>query len=388
MIRDTNEEVSIGRLIPINPKRFFNKASRLAPIGMSSPIRSLPKFELKYSGEDTTRPSKLSSLKYNYRFHAGWIGVLALVLTIPVTWPEPIEGLVYEGEVWGDVRAEGYIWGEHVAEHDHVYVSQILPGDGERLHATVTNVSSVRLLDPPHGNRIDSTVVCENGTFEIIAEEDPRYRSSIMGQWWDVDFDCVYAEFNGTFEGTHDEYWPIENVSWVEGSANIRHDPKASYDISIDDCIVIIDGIEYVNASWLFIPEGETATITIGGSHNMRVGSGLFPHINGTLEVDEFNHLDGFWTDKYQTIKFGGDDIEVRTTQASVWFEHWGESYDPWIIEVTASSGTEIEISETSKIPIAISVILVILLLVFIGLTLREFVLGLKHGSDDGSRLQ
>lgn len=302
-------------------------------------------------------------LKRHKVISIGIIIIAFLTILELVTWPESTADLSYEGEVWGDLTAEGYIWGHQRSDHDFCCVSQYASMCEETLTISVTNVSRVRLFDPPDGDRINKTVDCINSTFVIIPEPEPRYDSSVNGDWHDIDVRCVFSDFNGTFEGTDTEYYDRKWVSRIWGTARVIHDESASYDIDIDDCIVIIDGIEYVNSSWLYIPEGEVANLTITGRGGIGVGTNLHPHINGTLEVDDFVRLKIGFNDEYQKILFDGEDIEVRTIRSSYEFSHWGHVYEPWVIEITVPEGTEVEIQEIAKLPIGINIVLMVVII-------------------------
>jgi hypothetical protein len=292
---------------------------------------------------------------------------------LPITQAESTSKRTYEGEVWGDLTAEGFIWGDYKGEHEYIDYRVWSYQEGDGLWVNVTNVSQVWLFYSPHGERINVTVVPENKSFEIFMT-----RGSIYGYWWDLDVHCVYTDFNGTFEGTDDAYYPIETIPWIRGTASIRHDPSESYDIRARDCIVVIDGIQYENASALSIPENETAHVSIQGKGGLRVRYGLFPIINGTLEINNFRKTEGHYTYQYKTIRFTGNNIEVRTTQHSDWWDHWGEGYDPWVIEVSVPpdcivEGSVEKIDNRPPLYWALIFIICFLIILCVIMALREF---------------
>ena len=178
---------------------------------MARQIRTPPPIE--YRRVHVRKSGRLSPLVSNRRLTALLSIAIVLGLLLSIAWPESTSDRTYEGEVWGDLRAEGFIWGEHRAEHDRIYFRHRSDVEGEGLRANVTNVSSIRLFDPPDGDRINVTVECLNRSFVIIADN-----ASIRCTAWDVDFRCIYQEFNSTFPGVNIEYWPDEpSGGWRAG---------------------------------------------------------------------------------------------------------------------------------------------------------------------------
>ncbi len=210
-----------------------------------------------------------------------------------------------------------------------------------------------------------------NETVQIVANN-----GGFSGQFWDLDFHCVYREFNGTFEGDEYEYYPKDTASWVEGRSLLRHNESRDWDLHLRDCRVIVDEIEYQVGfeGHLIIPEGETAVVTVQGSGNLRVDSGFHPHINGTLTIENFLRVDGLWSDEYERIRFDGNDIRVRTTQESRYTSGGGpfSSFDQWGIEISVHQGTNVEITEPGKLPLWTVYIMLGVSVVLFVITIRE----------------
>jgi hypothetical protein len=168
----------------------------------------------------------------------------------------------------------------------------------------------------------------------------------------DVDVHCTYIEFNGTFEDDTTPYYPMNRVSSIVGTAVVVHNDSLEEDFWLSSCPVVIDGIQY-GAHLLDIPDGQEANVSSHGSGHMRVGDSLYPHIDGTLEVDRFVNLEDRGSDTYQTIRFRGDDIEVRTIDTSAYGTGGPFAfYDPWVIEVTVPRDATVEIEEPLKVPL------------------------------------
>ncbi len=297
--------------------------------------------------------------------------VMALVLALAIlltSWPEGAKGRVYEGELWGDLEAEGYIWGEQKAEHD--YVSFWL-GD---MTVNVTNVSVVWLSDPPFGERINNTVECHNRSLTIVSRPDDF--GFFTGNCWDIDMRCVYSDFNGTFVDKTDSYFPDYNVSWLEGHASVRHDGSIEWDIELYGCNVIIDGVVYESASYVRVGDGERAEVTVRGAGDIYFVSPLFPHINGTLRMENFEHVEDGHSDRYQQLVIKGKDIALRTVNPSESGSgggpFGGTFYIPWAVEISASQDASIDIVETFKLPIyAELVVITVIAILAIGILIR-----------------
>ena len=157
----------------------------------------------------------------------------------------------------------------------------------------------------------------------------------------------------------------------VEGHGNLVHGEYHRWDITLYDCVVVVDGVEYLGIDSLFIPEDETPYVEVRGDigrrGNIGAGRGLHPHVNGTLEVENFLHVKGGRSQLYHRIRFEGEDISIRTTAHSqygtggpfAWF-------DQWAIEVSISPDTAVEIEEAADTPLWVEAILIALLAIMI----------------------
>jgi len=273
--------------------------------------------------------------------------LIALVILL-ISWPEGAKDRVYEGELWGDLEAEGYIWGEQKAEHGYVSF-----GLGD-MTVNITNVSEVWLFDRPFGERINRTIECQNRSLTIVSRPDDF--GVFTGNCWDIDMRCVYSGFNGTFGDKTDPYYPDYNVSWLEGHASIRHDDPLEWDIELGGCDVIIDGVVYEFVDHLCVGDGDNANVTVRGAGSVYYGSPLFPHINGTLKIKNFEHLKDGDSDRYQQLVIKGEDIALRTVNPSNYASGGGPifntAYDPWEVEISTSQDASIDIFEAFKLPI------------------------------------
>ena len=303
--------------------------------------------------EDTTLPGRFRHTQVNAFMsrrgnrHLVMALMLALVILL-TTWPEDAEDRVYEGELWGDLEAEGYIWGEQKAEYD--YVSFWL-GD---MTVNVTNVSAVWLSDPPFGERINSTVECHNRSLTIVSRSDDF--GWYAGYCWDIDMRCVYSDFNGTFVDKTDSYFPDYNVSWMEGHASVRHNDSLDADIALYGCNITIDGVVYESASYVRVVSGDNVQVSVRGAGSVYFVSPMFPHINGTLRMENFKHVENGHSDRYQQLVIKGKDIALRTVNpsdsGSGGGPFGGTFYSPWEVEVSASQDASIDIFEAFKLPI------------------------------------
>lgn len=273
-------------------------------------------------------------------------GIALLVLIIVTTWPISFADLtgerVFQGEVWGDLTAEGEIWGECQSDLERVWLGHWTQGGGTGLRANVTNVSRVWLESNRLGTNI--SVNCSKGSFVVIADN-----GSFGAYLSDLDIRCEYQEFSGTFPGEGEDYYPDCIVSTVEGQGTLVHGEDHRWDISMRDCVVIVDGVEYHDVDSLFIPDDEAPLVEIRGAvgqiGNLDVSSVLHPHVRGTLEVEDFYHETGGRTRHYKLIRFEGEDISIK---------HSGNSrsgtggpfewFDQWSIDVTISDDATVEV--------------------------------------------
>jgi hypothetical protein len=296
-------------------------------------------------------------------------GMIILLTTILVTWPSTVEDpsgdLVFEGEVWGDLSTEGDIWGENVPEHDWVYIRH--SGRDGGLLINVTNVSNLWLFDLHTDTNI--SVPCNNNSFIVVADN-----GNFNAYLSNLEFECEYLEFIGIYPGDTDTYSPDFTVISVEGHGNLVHGEYHGWDIQLDDCRVVVDGVEYHDIDSIFIPEDETPYVEVWGSVGTHgnIHTSFPPHVNGTLVVVNFLHIKDGRTQMYDRIKFEGEDIFI---------DHNGRSqygtggpfpfYDPWTIEVTISPDTTVEIWEADDTPLWVEAILIGLLLIIVLYTIR-----------------
>jgi hypothetical protein len=301
------------------------------------------------------------------------IGIILVLVTIIFTWPstveDPSEDRVFQGEVWGDLTTDGEIWGKAESPLDMVSLNHWSMDEAGELRVNVTNVSNIWLVD--YSQETNVSVPCQNGSFLIIADN-----GGFGAYLSDLAFTCEYQEFSVSFLGDNEVYSPVHLVTSVEGHGNLVHGEYHRWDITLDDCVVVVDGIEYPDANCLFIPEGETPYVeVVGGIGDMGgigVWSGLHPHVNGTLVVDDFLHEKDGRTQMYQSILFRGDDIFIQhsgppqygTGGPFPWFEQWS-------IEVTISADTTVSIEEATDTPLWVEAILITLFIVLVIYTIR-----------------
>lgn len=304
---------------------------------------------------------------------------IIMLSLIPITWPEPTAPRTYEGEVWGDLRANGRIWGEmHEAQGWVGVWHWTTDGGGGSLRVDVTNVSRVRLVDRHDGE--DVWVNCTNGTFEINADE-----SNFYSQWSDIDLHYTYMEYNCTFGSDTSDYNLLSRLSSIDGTALVTHNESLDEDFSVNGCSVTIDGSEYEGAHSLLIPDGEEGIVSIHGSGHMRTYDDAFPpHIDGTLEVDRFVDHKGLRSDTFQAILFRGEDIGLRTINPIDYNGDggWFGSSDPWEIEVTVPKDATVEIHESLKTPLWVDYVLMGSMAAVLVLIYREHARGRKRPQD------
>lgn len=182
---------------------------------------------------------------------------------------------------------------------------------------------------------------------------------------WDVDFYCVYGGFNGTAVSDEEEYWPEYDVSWLEGHASVIHNDSMDYDIEMFDCLVIIDGVTYERVDHLSIAEGDVAELSVRGRCSVGFDGGLYPHINGSLRIDNFLRYERDSQDTYQSLVLKGDDIPLRTID----LPNTGSGgifsfFDQWVVEVTASPDATVEIVEPLKLPLYVEPFIIAVIVV------------------------
>ena len=338
---------------------------------MSSRVRSPPAIGYKLEYVEVHDPrARRPIISGRQRVLLLLAGVIILIITILVTWPSTVEDptgdLVFEGEVWGDLTTEGAIWGEHVSELDHVSLRHWSDGGGEGLRVNVTNVSNVWLFDYPSDTNI--SVPCENSSFVVIADN-----GTFGAYLTDLEFECEYQEFIGLFPGDEENYWPQYLVTSVEGHGNLVHGEYHRWDITLRDCVVVVDGVEYLGIDSLFIPEDETPYVEVWGSvgNQGNLRTGLHPHVNGTLVVENFLHEKDGRSQLYQRITFEGEDISIRTTAISQYGTGGSFNlFDQWAIEVTISPDTTVEIEEAVDTPLWVEAIYIALLVIMVYYTI------------------
>ena len=338
---------------------------------MSSRVRSPPAigYKLEYVEVHDPRPRR-PIISGRQRVLLLLAGMIILIITILITWPSTVEDptgdLVFEGEVWGDLTTEGEIWGESVSELDVVSIRHWSEGGGEGLRVNVTNVSNLWLEDYQSDSNV--SVPCENRSFVIIADNG-RFTAYLS----DLEFECEYQEFIGIFPGDEEEYYPECIVTSVEGHGYLVHGEYHRWDITLGDCVVVVDGVEYLGIDSLFIPEDETPYVEVRGSvgNQGNLRTGLHPHVNGTLVVENFLHEKDGRSQLYQRITFEGEDISIRTTVYSQ-YGTGGMNYffDQWAIEVTISPDTTVEIEEAADTPLWVEAILIALLVIMVYYTI------------------
>ncbi len=351
---------------------------------MTSRVRSPPPIEFRHVPVmgpiyEDTRPNKRDRQRRIFLY----VSIILLSFTILLTWPSTVEDptgdTVFEGEVWGDLTVDGEIWGEHVSDLDNVYLRHWSDGGGV-LRVNVINVSQVGLF--PGGDGTTLTVPCENRSFMIIADN-----GSFDAYLSDLEFECVYQEFSGSYPGYEEVYKPDVLVTSVEGHGIFVQEestnPYRRGDVTLDDCVVVVNGVEYHQIAGIDIPEDETPYVEvrgdIGSRGSIRVGRGLDPRVNGTLVVENFLHEKDGRSQMYRRISFEGEDILIHQTGYSdygtggmfKWFEQWG-------IEVILSSDTTVDIDETSSTFIWAEMILIALLIALLIYT-RNFLRQLRN---------
>ena len=289
-------------------------------------------------------------------------GVLVLLVIVEWTWPPAEKDLrgdrVFEGEVWGDLTTEGEIWGECVSDLELVGLDRWSTGGGIGLRVNVTNLSNVWLYSYRHDFNV--SVPCMNRSFLVIADN-----GSFIAYLSDLDIRCEYLEFSGTFPGDEEDYFPDYTVSSVEGRGTLVHGEYHRWDMSLDDCLVVIDGIEYRDVDSVFINESDHPLVTIRGDigqqGNIRVGRILHPHVNGTVVVENLLLEEGGRSRLCDRVRFEGEDILIEHSGGSqygtggpfAWF-------DQWSIRVTLSGNATVDIDLAPSTPLWVEVVLII----------------------------
>jgi hypothetical protein len=146
----------------------------------------------------------------------------------------------------------------------------------------------------------------------------------------------------------------------------------------LDTCTVTVGHHKYYGMDDLFIPDEERAYVEIEGHVGPRGGisTGLRPHVNGSLEVEDFLHEKGGRSQWYDRITFEGEDIYIQHSGGSqsgtggtwAWF-------DQWTINVSVSPDTTVEIEEAWYVPVWMEMLLIMglaLLVVFTFKTWRD----------------
>jgi hypothetical protein len=301
-------------------------------------------------------PSRASRLLANERAVMAITMVVLVVLGTVLIWPESTDELVYEGEVWGDFRAEGNLTGRQVEEDGEVFIHANPTLGSEGVRAVVSNLTGVHLRTLGTPRNVDMDVPLPNGTFEVLVTD-----GSLEGAGWDMDLRCVYSDLNGSFPGTTVQYRPDMSVSSVNGTASIR--PGSAFALYVSSGICTIDGTVHIGVIQIDLLQNETAEVNITGRGSIRVGTGFHPHINGTLTIWDFKRYKGWWSDDLDSIFFEGPDIEVAFGEGADWEEGVTLPYSPWTMEVTIQHGTIVRTSEDlSTAQLAIYLMVLVLL--------------------------
>ncbi len=349
---------------------------------MTSRVRSPPTSPYRMARVvDAGGPSRGWVITSRTRLAVLVVAVVVLVVLVISAWPDRYEDVssdeVFEGEVWGDLTTVGDIWGRYDSEFERVDLRFWGSGGGDALRVWVSNVSVVSLLD--RHDETNVSVPCNNGTFMIITSY-----GSVNVCLSDLEFSCVFREYTGTFPGEDEVYGPRKSVSFVEGHGHLTNGRAIEWyhhdGFELDGCSVIVDGFTYREVDLLLIPDGETAYIEVEGAvgpmGGMRVPGDNAPHVNGSLEIEDFLLKRGERSMMYDRIMFEGEDIFIRTTQISdfgtggpfAWF-------DQWTVEVTLSEDVTVEAEPAPVTPwwvIAVLILLIIILCLAIVTTVHR----------------
>ena len=287
--------------------------------------------------------------------------VIVLVIVVVLTWPARYHDIsgnrVFEGEVWGDLTTEGEIWGECDSDLEYVSVRHWSRDGGTGLRAYVSNVSHIWLFS--YRTDTNVSIPCDDESFMIIADN-----GSFGAYLSNVKFWCEYEDFSGTFPGDEDDYYPDYNVSSIEGYGHVVHGQYHRYDITLNDCIILVNGSYHQDIDSIFVPEDENPLMEVEGQvgpeGSFRVFSALHPRVNGTVEVEDFLlTMPGRPSRSYDVIRFEGEDIYIRHNGGSqygtggpwAWF-------DQWSIEVTLSDDATVEVERAPGTPLWVEVVL------------------------------
>ena len=336
---------------------------------MTSRVRSPPTSPYRMVRVvDAGGPSRGRVITRRTRLAVLVVALVVLVVLTAAVWPAKVEDLsgerVFEGEVWGDLTMDGEIWSEHESEFDHVVLIYWGPSGGEGLHVRVSNVSSVLLVDLDADTNV--SIPCHDGTFEIMTEN-----GSVNVYMSDLEFRCDYLFYQGVFPGDKTEYFPRYSVSSVEGRGYLTNGRAVEWyqheGFELDRCLVSVDGVGYPGKDVLHIPDGETAYIEVEGTveppGTIRAPRGHGPHVNGSLEIENFLLKRGERTMMLDRISFVGEDVVIQTTRTSqygtggpfAWF-------DQWTIEVTAPEDATIVVERAPDTPWWVMAVLIFLI--------------------------
>lgn len=285
---------------------------------------------------------------------------------------------VFVGEVWGDLESTGDVVGINEFESSIISISMSGPStSNDSLLVEISNISSVSMWYMEAGEKQVTNYTLHNRSLMINTSSRGFFSTNYL-----VDAQIVYQlrEFSGFWvdEFTYSIHFEAESV---EGSARMPHDPDDDRDFTVDwDTFVFIDNITLTNR-WAHyeIPEEEVADIHITGSGNLRFGSHPEVHIDGSLTIEDFRARKGsqIVPRYYDRVRIEGDDIIVRTKASPRYDDFKGHEYwDPWIIEIDASEGRDVEVQSR----LALSTVVAYLVIMVAGAVLVVFAVSLRRG--------
>ncbi len=327
---------------------------------MRREVRKPEKIEVRAVTVQPRPPSKTSRFLANERAVMAICMAILIVLGTMLIWPESTDESVYEGEVWGNFRAEGNITGRQVEEEGHVFIQSHPTLDSEGIHVVVSNVTDVHIRTFGSAMNVDKNDTLLNGTIDIFVED-----GFLEGIWWDVDLGCTYSDLNGSYSGSPNYYRPEISVSSVNGTATIVHRPDANFDIYVSGGMCVMDGDVYFGNMNLELMGNETASVNITAQGNLRVGTGFHSYINGTLTIWNFKRYKDLWSDELDSIFFAGEDIEVVYGAGSYSEEELVLPFVPWTIEIIIGPDTRVQTSEDRSTGLVLIYLMILVLLSF-----------------------
>jgi hypothetical protein len=292
---------------------------------------------------------------------------IATIIIVAIYYEYVEDQPIFDGDVWGDLQSTGEVVGVDVIDSRRIAISSWgSPGTNASLILEISNISRISMHYWDDGEIHETNYTLINRSLLIDASNRGFFGTNDLVNG-EINYD--FREFSG--------YWVDEftyrihtEYEFIDGMAQMSHDHDYDWDFTVDwETYVYFDNFTLTDIFGHYrIPEGEVADIKITGSGNLS----YIPdevHINGTLTIEDFEPSLGhiFIRRNYELVRIDGEDILVRTITKPRFESPKGhDEWDPWVIEIDVSDGTDSEIHSdltfTNKIVYFVNLVILLIL--------------------------